>query len=162
MCIRDSGSDVRAGRVQNYEHWSSQLSPDGWEGTYLGLEYFIGPDGELWSASDEQLRDIVDNDLRRLGVGDSAVERVMTVRSQFAYPIYDPNREASVALIRDYLRQHYPSLHPIGRNGMHRYDNQDHAMLSALHSVARYFGEDVDPWQVNTDSRYHEDGLLKK
>lgn len=156
------GKDVRAGRVQNYGHWSSRLSPEGWDGTFLGLEYFIGPEGELWSASDEQLRVIVEHDLRQLGVGDSPVERVMIVRSKFAYPVYDPTREGSVVLIRDYLRQHHPSLHPMGRNGRHHYDNQDHAMLSAMRSVDRYFGEDVDPWQVNTDRGYHEHRLMKR
>ncbi len=62
---------------------------------------------------------------------------------------------------RDYLRQHHPTVHPIGRNGMHHYDNQDHAMLSAVRSVARYFGEYADPWQVNAAHLYHESGLLK-
>ncbi len=85
----------------------------------------------------------------------------MIVRSQFAYPINDPAREQSVATIRDFLRRIHPSLHPIGRNGMHHYDNQDHAMLSAMRSVDRYFGENVDPWQVNTDRGYHESGLKK-
>ena len=86
----------------------------------------------------------------------------MVVRSRHAYPVYDPTRDRSVALLRNFLRRNHPDLHPIGRNGMHRYDNQDHAMLSALRSVDRYFGEDVDPWQVNTDRRYHEVGLLRK
>ena len=85
----------------------------------------------------------------------------MIVRSQFAYPIDDKARERGVARIRDYLRQKHPTLHPIGRNGMHRYDNQDHAMLSAMHSVSRYLGENVDPWQVNADRGYHEAGLMK-
>ena len=76
-------------------------------------------------------------------------------------PIHDPARDRSVVRIRDYLREHYPSLHPIGRNGMHHYDNQDHAMLSAIRSVGKYFGENVDPWQVNTDLGYHETGLLR-
>lgn len=108
------------------------------------------------------MRNIVEEDLRALGVDDSEVEHVLVVRSRFAYPICDPVRDRSVARIRDFLRREYPSLHPIGRNGMHRYDNQDHAMLSAMHSVDRYFGVDVDPWQVNTDRGYHETGLLKK
>jgi protoporphyrinogen oxidase len=156
------GNGFHAGRIQNYGLWSSGLAPAHWDGTYLGFEYFAGPDGDLLTADDERLRSIVDEDLVALGVEDSAVEHVMIVRSRFAYPICDPGRDASVARIRDFLRRNCPGLHPIGRNGMHRYDNQDHAMLSAMRSVDGYFGEDVDPWQVNTDRRYHETGLLKR
>ena len=156
------GSAFHAGRIQNYGLWSKGLAPDGWAGTYLGFEYFVGPDGALLTADDEVLRRLAEEDLRALGVADSAVEHVMVVRSRHAYPVYDPTRDRSVALLRNFLRRNHPDLHPIGRNGMHRYDNQDHAMLSALRSVDRYFGEDVDPWQVNTDRRYHEVGLLRK
>ena len=151
----------RVGRIQNYCRWSSELAPENWTGTYLGLEYFTHPDDDLWVASNESLSDTVQQDLRALGVDDSAIEHVMIVRSQFAYPINDPAREHSVAEIRDYLRRIHPSLHPMGRNGMHHYDNQDHAMLSAIRSVEQYFGENVDPWQVNTDLNYHESGLMK-
>lgn len=154
------GKNFVAGRIQNYGLWSSALAPDSWDGTYLGFEYFVGPYGELLTADDERLRHIVEQDLRALGVDESAVEQVMIVRSRFAYPVCDATRDESVARIRDFLRRNYPSLHPIGRNGMHRYDNQDHAMLSAMHSVAHYFGDDVDPWQVNTDLGYHETGLV--
>ncbi|WP_123025952.1 NAD(P)/FAD-dependent oxidoreductase [Mycolicibacterium stellerae] len=156
------GKGLQVGRIQNYGLWSTGLSPAGWDGTYLGFEYFVGQDGELWSADDERLKSVVEQDLRALGIDSSAVERVMVVRSRFAYPISDPASERGVARIRDFLRRTYPSLHPMGRNGMHRYDNQDHAMLSAMYSVARYFGEDADPWQVNTDRRYHEAGLLRR
>ncbi|MGB3352100.1 MAG: FAD-dependent oxidoreductase [Mycobacterium sp.] len=155
------GANFTAGRIQNYRRWSQDLAPEGWDGTYLGFEYFVGPGGELWTADDDHLEAVVRADLRALGVDDSAVQRVMVVRSEFAYPVYDPARERSVARIRDFLCREYPSLHPIGRNGMHHYDNQDHAMLSALRSVGRYFGENVDPWQVNTDRGYHESGVLK-
>jgi UDP-galactopyranose mutase len=150
-----------AGRIQNYGNWSSELAPKDWEGTYLGFEYFIGPDGHLWTADDAHLRNVVEADLRRLGIDDSEVERVMIVRSQYAYPISDPARDRSVERIKNYLRQTYPSLHPIGRNGMHRYDNQDHAMLSAMQSVDRYFGANVDPWRVNTERGHHESGVKK-
>jgi protoporphyrinogen oxidase len=156
------GKGFRAGRIQNYGHWSSDLAPKNWDGTYLGLEYFTVPDGDLWTADDERLKEIVEEDLRALGLDNSAIERVMIVRSQFAYPISDPVRDRSVARIRNFLCRHYPTLHPIGRNGMHRYDNQDHAMLSAMRSVAQYFGENVDPWQVNIDRRHHEAGLLDR
>jgi UDP-galactopyranose mutase len=155
------GGDFQAGRIQNYSRWSSGLSPTDWEGTYLGFEYYIAPDGEMWTAGDEHLRRLVEADVRALGMDSSLIERVTVLRSRFAYPISDPVRDRSVAHVRDYLRQTHPSLHPIGRNGMHRYDNQDHAMLSAIHSVARYFGADVDPWQVNTDRGYHEFGVLR-
>ncbi|CAN5473780.1 NAD(P)/FAD-dependent oxidoreductase [soil metagenome] len=156
------GKEFQVGRIQNYSRWSSALAPANWSGTYLGLEYFTVPDEHLWIVDNASLGTIVEQDLRALGLHDSTVEHVAIVRSEFAYPMYDPARDACVALIRDYLRETYPTLHPIGRNGMHRYDNQDHAMLSAMQSVDRYFGDDVDPWQVNTDPRYHEHGLLKK
>ncbi|MGE2714997.1 NAD(P)/FAD-dependent oxidoreductase [Mycolicibacterium litorale] len=155
------GPDMRVGRIQNYTRWSGHLSPAHWHGTHLGLEYFTNSDGDLWAAGDDEMARIVEQDLRMLGLGAIAVEKMMFVRSQFAYPVYDAAREANVALIRDYLRAHHPSLRPMGRNGMHHYDNQDHAMLSAIGSVARYFGEDADPWRVNTDLRYQESGLLR-
>ncbi|MDG4664244.1 NAD(P)/FAD-dependent oxidoreductase [Mycobacterium sp. 236(2023)] len=155
------GPEFRVGRIQNYGRWSPDLAPEGFTGTHLGLEYFTLPHDDLWIAGDESLGDIVEQDLRALGFDASDLEHVMIVRSQYAYPIYDPGRERNVVRIRDYLRQNHPTLHPIGRNGMHRYDNQDHAMLSALRSVARYFGENADPWLVNTDLGYHESGLLR-
>lgn len=154
-------ADCRVGRVQNYLRWSPALAPKGFSGTYLGLEYFTVPHDDLWLADDETLRGIVEHDLQVLGVGDSSVQQLMIIRSQFAYPIYESGRERNVVRIRDYLRENHPGLHPIGRNGMHRYDNQDHAMLSALRSVDRYFGEKVDPWLVNADLGYHETGLLR-
>ena len=155
---------LQVGRIQNYGHWSSGLTPAGWDGTYLGFEYFVSQDGDLWSADDEGLKTVVAQDLRALGIESAAVEHVTVVRSEFAYPICDPTRDGAVRQIRDFLRLNYPSLYPIGRNGMHHYDNQDHAMLSAMHSVAAYFDEnaDVDPWLVNADRGYHEAGLLKR
>nr|ABP47218.1 UDP-galactopyranose mutase [Mycolicibacterium gilvum PYR-GCK] len=154
------GPEFRVGRVQNYGRWSPGLAPAGFSGTHIGLEYFTLPHDDLWLADDDELRAIVEQDLRMLGA-DAAPVHMMIVRSQYAYPIYETGRERNVVRIRDYLRDQHPALHPIGRNGMHRYDNQDHAMLSALRSVARYFGEQVDPWQVNTGPGYHETGLLR-
>ena len=156
------GGEFSCGRIQNYGRWSKDLQPAGWDGTFLGFEYFVRPDGDLMNADESSLSDLVEADIRALGLGDSRIDNVMVLRSQCAYPVYDPVRERSVGRIRDYLRRQYPTLHPMGRNGMHRYDNQDHAMLSAMQSVARYFGKDVDPWQVNADRGYHEAGLLNK
>jgi protoporphyrinogen oxidase len=154
--------ELRVGRVQNYGQWSNKLAPDNWQGTYLGFEYYGEPGGELYTASDERMKSIVHQDLRTLGIDDSQIEQIMVDRMQFAYPAYDDLRDRSVEYVRDYLTSHYPSLHPMGRNGMHHYDNQDHAMLSAMQSVAHYFGASVNPWQVNTEICYHESGLLQQ
>ena len=113
------GKEFRVGRIQNYGRWSPALAPQNWNGTHLGLEYFTLPHDDLWVASDESLGDIVEQDLRTLGFDHSEIGHVMVVRSQFAYPIYDPGRERNVARIRDYLKQNHPTMHPIGRNGMH-------------------------------------------
>ncbi|WP_420812208.1 FAD-dependent oxidoreductase [Mycobacterium kyogaense] len=155
------GANFHAGRIQNYRRWSQHLVPKGWNGTFLGFEYFLLPDQDLWLADAHSLSAIVENDLQQLGFAKPEVEKVMISRMKFAYPIHDPIRDRSVVRIRDYLREHYPSLHPIGRNGMHHYDNQDHAMLSAIRSVGKSFGENVDPWQVNTELSYHEQGLRR-
>ena len=153
------GAEFQCGRIQNYNLWSDGLQPVGWRGTHLGFEYFLDADSAALTVGDDRLMKIVHGDLRALGLGDCAVEHVMITRSQHAYPVHDAARERSVQRIRRFLAAEYPSLHPIGRNGMHHYDNQDHAMLSAMQSVARYFGADIDPWQANTDRHYHETGL---
>jgi len=153
---------LRVGRIQNYGRWSSSLAPKDWQGTYLGFEYYVEPSSELWKAADDHLRSVVEQDLRALGLGGHHVERVMVERAQYAYPIYDHVREKNLNLVRRYLASHYPSLHLMGRNGTHHYDNMDHAMLSAMGSVARYFGANIDPWQVNTESTYHESGIMKQ
>ena len=151
---------LRVGRIQNYSRWSDALAPKDWKGSFLGLEYYTAPGDELCAADDEKLKSIAHQDLHTLGIDESDVDQMMVERMPFAYPIYDDARDRSVSYVRDYLTSHYPTLHPMGRNGTHHYDNQDHAMLSALRSVGLYFGEHVDPWQVNTDITYHESGLL--
>src|SRR2546428_8457993 len=81
----------------------------------------------------------------------------VVVRQQKAYPVYDDNYQANVAVVRDYLAQELPNLHLAGRNGMHKYNNQDHSMMTAL-LVARQIatGSLLDPWKVNADAVYHE------
>jgi protoporphyrinogen oxidase len=152
-------STVRTGRIQNYGHWSRDLVRPHWDGTLLGFEYYDTPSGELWTATKEQLARIVERDLLALNIRSYDLDNITIVRSNYAYPIYDTSREKCVGVVRDWLTRVHPTLFPIGRNGMHRYDNQDHAMLSAMRSVDRYFGEDVDPWLVNTDPRHHENQL---
>ncbi len=106
------GNNLRVGRIQNYGMWSSALAPDGFSGTHLGLEYFTLPGDDLWVKGSESLGDIVEQDLRTLGLGDSALDHFMIVRSEFAYPIYDPARDRSVARIRNYLSSGSPLASP--------------------------------------------------
>lgn len=155
------GPEFRCGRIQNYGRWSPGLAPAGWKGTHLGFEYFVDGVSGLWDAHDDDMVRIVAADLHAIGCGVSEIEHIMITHSQYAYPVHDAIRERSVQRIRDHLAVHYPSLHPMGRNGTHHYDNQDHAMLSAMQSVEKYFGSDIDPWQANTDRRYHESGLIR-
>ena len=154
------GPEFRCGRIQNYGRWSDGLAPAGWDGTHLGFEYFTDGVISLWDEGDDDMVRTVAADLKAIGCGASDIEHIMIWRSQYAYPVHDATRERSVQRIRDHLAANYPSLHPMGRNGTHHYDNQDHAMLSAMRSVEKYFGLDVDPWQANTDRRYHESGLI--
>jgi protoporphyrinogen oxidase len=98
-------------------------------------------------------------ELAQLGI--CAAEEVfdgVVVRQQKAYPVYDDSYQAHVEVIRDYLAANLPNLHLIGRNGMHKYNNQDHSMMTAL-LVARNIatGSTLDPWRVNADAVYHED-----
>ena len=155
------GPEFGCGRIQNYGRWSPDLAPAGWPGTHLGFEYFVDGVTGLWDADDKEMIRHVSADLHAIGCGVSEIEHIMVTHSQYAYPVHDAVRERSVQRIRDHLATHYPSLYPMGRNGTHHYDNQDHAMLSAMHSVEKYFGSEIDPWQANTNRRYHESGLIK-
>lgn len=154
------GPEFGCGRIQNYGRWSAGLAPAGWNGTHLGFEYFVDGVSGLWDADDNEMIRHVSADLHAIGCGGSEIEHIMVTHSQYAYPVHDASRERSVQRIRDHLAANYPALYPMGRNGTHHYDNQDHAMLSAMHSVEKYFGSDIDPWQANTNRRYHESGLI--
>src|SRR5262249_56490893 len=89
------------------------------------------------------------------GVRDGCV-----VRQKKAYPVYDDDYAANVAVIRKELETRYPNLHLVGRNGMHKYNNQDHAMMTAMLCVRNILaGKPIyDLWRVNQDAEYHEDG----
>ena len=106
--IYTPSKELRVGRIQNYGRWSRHLVPGDWKGTYLGFEYYVEPGGELWAASDDHMKSVVEEDLRTLGLGGSNVERVMVERAQFAYPIYDHARDGNVELVRRYLTSRYP------------------------------------------------------
>ena len=127
--------------------------------TCLGLEYFCFEGDGLWTSDDATLIDLARKELAQLGVClPEAVFDGVVVRQAKAYPVYDDAYEAHVDVVRDYLRTELTNLHLAGRNGMHKYNNQDHSMMTAL-LVARNIatGSSYDPWKVNAEAVYHED-----
>jgi protoporphyrinogen oxidase len=127
--------------------------------TCLGLEYFCFEGDGLWTMKDEDLVELAKKELAQLGICAPAdVFDGVVVRQQKAYPVYDDAYQSHVAVVRDYLKSELPNLHLAGRNGMHKYNNQDHSMMTAL-IVARNLTTDssLDPWKVNADAVYHED-----
>jgi protoporphyrinogen oxidase len=147
---------VRVGRIQNFRNWSPAMVPD--EGrTCLGLEYFCFEGDGLWSAPDEELVALATRELAELGLADPERVRDGTVvRVPKAYPVYDAAYRAHLDAVRAHLDP-ISNLHLIGRNGMHKYNNQDHSMLTAMMTVWNMQGAEHDVWAVNTDFDYHEE-----
>ncbi len=151
--IHDTG--VRTMRIQNFGSWSPYLVKDGCN--VLGLEYTVDEGDESWTAADEDLIELGKAELGRLGLVDPAdVETGYVVRMPKAYPYYDADYKANVDTIRTWLETHVPNVLPVGRNGMHRYNNQDHSMYTAMLSVENLLGADYDVWAVNVEEEYHE------
>ena len=149
--------DVQVGRIQNFKNWSPHMVPD--QGcTSLGLEYFCFEDDRIWNASNGDIIALAVSELSKLGLAEpELVIDATVIRSPKAYPIYDAAYKDAVAIIRDYLSTLY-NLQTIGRNGLHRYNNQDHSMLTALRAIANVLGENRSVWDINTDDAYHEAG----
>ena len=149
--------DVRVGRIQNFRAWSEAMVPDAGH-TCVGLEYFCFEGDELWSASDAELVERATHELARIGLADRRrVERGYVVRVPKAYPIYDERYEERVRVVREWLGS-IANLQQIGRNGLHRYNNSDHSMLTALRAVENARSSlDHDLWAVNADDHYHEE-----
>jgi protoporphyrinogen oxidase len=146
---------VRVGRVQNFGSWSPDLVKKG--RTCLGLEYFVFEGDELWSMADDELVALGTAELVMLGlVRPGDVERGYVVRMAKAYPVYDEGYGLKLKAIRDWLEAEVPNVHPVGRNGMHRYNNQDHSMLTAMLTVESLYGERFNTWNVNVEADYHE------
>jgi protoporphyrinogen oxidase len=153
-------SSVRVGRIQNFKSWSPHMIPDP-DLNCLGLEYFCFQGDGTWNSSDEDLIRLADEELIHLGlVKPGHVIDGKVIRQAAAYPVYDENYEERVALFQSWLNGHMPGLHLVGRNGMHKYNNQDHAMMTALLTAENIMaGEKLwDVWRVNQDADYHEVG----
>ena len=152
--------EVRVGRVQNFGQWSPHLVKEG--RTCLGLEYFVDEGDDLWSSTDEDLVERGKSEMERLGLLDPArVEVGYVVRMPKAYPMYDAHYQANVEVLRGWLEANARNVHPVGRNGMHRYNNQDHSMYTAMLTVENLLDDGSGPrhdvWQVNVEEDYHEE-----
>jgi len=149
---------VKVGRIQNFKNWSPAMVPDQ-RYTVLGLEYFCFDSDPMWHSADGELIALATRELAQLGLADPALIIDGTVvRQRAAYPVYDEHYSIAVATVRDFIEREMPNLQLAGRNGMHKYNNQDHAMLTGLMAARNIMGESYDLWRVNADAVYLEDG----
>ena len=147
---------VKVGRIQNYGSWSPYLVKDGL--TCLGLEYFVNEGDGTWTSSDEDLVALAKKELAQLGlVKTERMQAGYVVRVPKAYPIYDEGYDKKVDTIRHWIADETVNVQPTGRNGMHRYNNQDHSMVTAMYAVDNICGIERDLWTVNVEEEYHEE-----
>jgi protoporphyrinogen oxidase len=147
---------VKVGRIQNFKNWSPEMVPDE-SMTCLGLEYFCSEGDELWTLSDDAFIELACKEVTSIGLTrpDLFVDgKVVRVRK--AYPVYDAGYVDALAVVRHHLGV-LENLQLVGRNGTHKYNNQDHSMLTAILAVRNIFGEHHDIWRVNDDGEYHEE-----
>ena len=153
--------EVKMGRIQNYKNWSPEMVPDPSK-TALGLEYFLWLDDEEWSWSNDRLIDRGIKECTPLGIIERGeVVDGTVVKMEKAYPVYDQNYQKALGVVKNYI-QGFENLQTVGRNGLHRYNNQDHSMLTAVYAARNIMGETKDVWNVNTEKEYHEEGEFKK
>ena len=147
--------DVKLGRIQNYKNWSPEMVPDAAR-TALGLEYFLWEQDPEWSSPDDALIARGIRECAQIGLIDPAeVEDGTVVRVPKAYPVYDQGYRDHFTTVREYLAG-LANLQVIGRNGQHRYNNQDHSMLAGVYAAHNLDGAGRDVWSVNTEAAYHE------
>jgi protoporphyrinogen oxidase len=151
--------EVRVGRVQNFKNWSADMVPDP-DKTSLGLEYFCTEGDDLWRMLDAELIELGKQEMERIGLARAAdVIDGLVVRQPKAYPVYNGTYANYLATIKDYLAT-FRNLQTVGRNGLHKYNNQDHSMLTAMLAARNVLGERHDVWNVNTERSYHEEMRL--
>src|SRR5918911_1139713 len=156
-CIYIHEPSVRVGRIQNFRSWSPWMVPDASKAS-VGMEYFAFKGDDLWTMADEDLVELAKREIEQLGLARAdQVERGFVTRVPLAYPMYDADYAERVAVIRDWLAG-LTNLQQVGRNGLHRYNNSDHSMLTAMRAVENITrGTDHDLWAVNAESVYHEE-----
>ncbi len=165
--VHDPG--VRVARITNYANWSDEMSPDATT-TVLGMEYFCTRGDDLWRRSDQDVLALAHAELARIGLGPGAGAREVGAprgrvhRILDAYPVYDDHYRRHRDTLRDWLSASLPNLHPAGRKGLHNYNSQDHAMMTATLAVRGAVEglADADPWAVNTEQEYAEEGDARR
>jgi hypothetical protein len=148
--------EVKVGRIQNFKNWSPYMVPDP-EKTCLGLEYFCFEGDSLWNMPDDQLAEQGIQELVELGfINGDEVEEGQVVRMPKAYPIDDSSSHESMRVIQEFFIK-FKNLQLIGRNGQHKYNNQDHSMATAMMAAENIQGADHDLWKVNLEPDYYEE-----
>ena len=154
--------DVQVGRIQNFRAWSKEMVPDDSTAS-IGMEYFCHEGDGLWSSTDEDLIELAKKELAELGLAPAeSVIDGKVIRQPKAYPVYDAGYQERVEIIRRWL-DGFETLETSGRNGMHRYNNQDHSMVSAMVAAERLLDpvNGGDPWSVNVERSYQEEFRVK-
>jgi protoporphyrinogen oxidase len=151
--------NVRVGRIQNFRSWSPWMVPDQSKAS-VGMEYFCFAGDEMWEMDDDKLVALATREIGQLGLADPAkVEKGYVTRVPKAYPMYDADYAERVDVIRGWLET-VGNLVQVGRNGLHRYNNSDHSMLTAIRAVENITqGTKHDIWAVNAESVYHEEDV---
>lgn len=149
--------DVKVGRIQNFKNWSPEMVPDA-NMSSLGLEYFCNQGDELWCMTDSELVELGKRELEKIGLAQSVdVVDGCVFRVEKSYPVYDSTYQQHLNVIKSYLNS-FDNFQTIGRNGLHRYNNQDHAMLTGMYAVRNILnGEGYNLWDINAEQDYHEE-----
>lgn len=150
---------VKVGRIQNFLSWSPEMAPEGF--ACLGLEYFCFEGDGQWTSADADLIELAKREIEKIGLIKAVdVVDASVVRQPKAYPVYDDAYQMNVEAVRAEFEAKYPTLHLVGRNGMHKYNNQDHAMMTAMLTVENILAGErkYNVWSVNEDAEYTEAG----
>jgi protoporphyrinogen oxidase len=153
--------DVNVGRIQNFRAWSPDMCPDPARSS-IGMEFFCNVGDDLWGMDNQALIKLASRELQTLGLADaSTVVDGTVIRQPKAYPVYDADYQDAVKTIADWVGT-LENFQTVGRNGMHRYNNQDHSMLTAILAAENLFGAKHDLWNVNVERSYHEEFVVEK
>lgn len=148
--------EIKCGRIQNFRAWSPEMLPDQSTAS-IGMEYFCQQHDDLWEMGDDALRALAASELEKLKLGKASdVVDAAVIRQPKAYPVYDGEYKEALDTVQAWI-QGLENFQTVGRNGLHRYNNQDHSMLSAMYAARNILGEDNNVWDVNVERSYHEE-----